>query len=627
MRTPLRLRTILGAVVALGVLNVLGLTAFAAAWLLPATRRLWETTVPLQQLYDNLGEGQYWVEQAFAASAAAVRSDDSAAADRLHASLEGRDRLVGTLPLAAVPRAVRVPMSRAEDKVSRLVVLLDETAALVALGRRRDAQARLVQAESIRAELQPLITGVQAEGLAAVTEGQARVEYLARQLVSLSLIWLLVSVVLVLVALRVFRRRLGEPLEALEEGLARVGQGDLGTTLTVRSHDELEALTNHFNQMTRVLRERAERQGLMAAAGDLLAGVAHEVNNPLMAISATVETRLADPSLSAEARGELERIQCEARRAAQLLRGIVKLVRPGPGRVRPIELGGVVRDAWDLVEFRFRADGVEGRLDLEPTLPPVVAEPHKLVQVFINLLSNAHQAVMSVPPPRRIEVRTFVDGDRVAAEVRDNGTGVPEHVRDLIFRPFFSTQPGGRVGVGLYFSRLLAREFGGDLVHVPGPGAVFRVTLPPAPAGAGAEIQAAQAQRAAAAAPAARSLAGVRILLVDDEPTVRRPIAKFLSLRGAVVREASDGRQALAAVAEEEADVVLADLRMPGMDGLDFYRELRRTKPSLATRVLFLSGDVAQLADVESDPITEERVIAKPIELLELERRILARLA
>jgi CheY-like chemotaxis protein len=121
---------------------------------------------------------------------------------------------------------------------------------------------------------------------------------------------------------------------------------------------------------------------------------------------------------------------------------------------------------------------------------------------------------------------------------------------------------------------------------------------------------------------AARRLAGVRILLVDDEEAVRRPMAKFLNRRGAEVFEAGDGMQALALLATQAVDVILADLRMPRMSGMDLLTALERDRPRLAGRVLFLSGDVAQLGEPGAAAIPEERIFVKPVELAELERRI-----
>ncbi len=420
-------------------------------------------------------------------------------------------------------------------------------------------------------------------------------------------------------ALLVVRRRVWTPLTRLEEGLQRVSEGDLTAEVPVASNDELGRVATHFNHMTRVLRERAEEQGRFAAAGELLAGVAHEVNNPLMAIAAHAELRLADTDLSDEARVEMQSILRQARRASKLLRGLLRFVRAGEKRATHVNLNDVVRSAIDLVSYRFSVDeiSIEGRLD--PSLPPVHGDPNRLEQVLVNLLSNALDALRSVRPPRFLVVDSFVDQGRVCVAVTDNGPGVAPEIADRLFRPFATTKGRRGTGLGLYISRQLIREAAGDLgldaLQVSGRGARFLLWLPPAPSVRGADAE------GPAAAPG-ESLVGTRVLLVDDEDMIRRPMARFLARRGAEVAEASDGVQALERLASFEPDVILADLRMPKMDGAELYAQLQAERPALADRVLFLSGDITQLAGRGLAPVARERVLVKPVELAELERRL-----
>src|SRR2546421_11044671 len=385
--------------------------------------------------------------------------------------------------------------------------------------------------------------------------------------------------------------------------------------------------------MTRVLRDRAEEQGRFAAAGELLAGVAHEVNNPLMAIASHAELRLADGSLPAEQRSEMQSILRQAQRAAKLLRGLLRFVRAGEKRAATVNLNDVVRSAIDLVSYRFSIDevSIEGRLD--PALPTVVGDANRLEQVVVNLLSNALDALRSVKPPRRLIVDSFVQNDRVCVTVTDNGPGVAAEIAQRLFRPFASTKGRRGTGLGLYISRQLGREAEGDLQLTPHGerGARVLAWLPATAASAPASLSPVQlqaAQPAAPPAPAARaaraSLAGVRVLLVDDEELIRRPMARFLSKRGAEVTEAGDGVAALERLRSAGADpqVILADLRMPRMDGAEFYERLLEERPQLAARVLFLSGDITHLAGRGLAEISRDRVLVKPVELVELERRI-----
>jgi signal transduction histidine kinase len=428
------------------------------------------------------------------------------------------------------------------------------------------------------------------------------------------------------------RRRIWTPFTALERGIQRVAEGDLSTQVPVARDDELGSLSTHFNHMTRVLRDRAEEQGRFAAAGELLGGVAHEVNNPLMAIASHAELRLADAKLTAEQRNEMQSILRQAQRAAKLLRGLLRFVRAGEKRTAAVNLNDVVRSAIDLVSYRFSIDEItiEGRLD--PELPTVVADANRMEQVIVNLLSNALDALRGVKPPRRLIVDSFTDdtGGKVCVTVTDNGPGVESEIAGRLFRPFASTKGMRGTGLGLYISRQLVREAEGelDVVKHDGQGARFMVWLPSArqavPTAPVATPQAATPEASVPAAPKL-SLEGIRVLLVDDEELIRRPMARFLSKRGAEIKEAGDGLAALERLKEGyDPQVILADLRMPKMDGAEFYHRLQQERPPLAERVLFLSGDITHLAGRGLAEVPRDRVLVKPVELAELERRIAA---
>jgi CheY-like chemotaxis protein len=249
-----------------------------------------------------------------------------------------------------------------------------------------------------------------------------------------------------------------------------------------------------------------------------------------------------------------------------------------------------------------------------------------LEQVLVNLLSNALDALRGVKPPRRLTVDSFADDGRLCVTVTDNGPGVAPEIVGRLFRPFATTKGRRGTGLGLYISRQLVREAEGDLELVPQTerGTRFLVWVPPAPAGL--VVAAATAAVApVAAAPAGQAiLAGVRVLLVDDEELIRRPMGRFLTKRGAEVRDAGDGEAALELLQSGfEPHVILADLRMPRMDGVEFYQRLQRDRPGLADRVLFLSGDITQLAGRGLAEVPRDRVLVKPVELAELERRVL----
>lgn len=540
---------------------------------------------------------------------------------------------------AVIAPALQTALRRTDDALSRVATALANLVGALDAGRQPEARrlatldqlTRLADHERARA------------GLIARDDLLERQRAL-REAVSAvrrdTLVWLAVGLLVVPALTYVVRRRVWRPLHELEVGLAQVADGDLTVGVPVRGSDELGRLAEHFNAMTRVLRDRAEEQGRFAAAGELLAGVAHEVNNPLMAIAAHAENRLADPAFEGEQRSEMTQILRQARRATKLLRGLLRFVRASEREVTNVNLNDVVRGALDLVSYRFGVDEVTvgGRLDA--SLPPVQGDAIKLEQVVVNLLSNAIDALRAVTPPRQLTVDTWVQDGTVSVAVGDNGKGVAPEIAQRLFRPFATTKGRRGTGLGLYISRQIAREAGGDLALTapPGFGARFVLSLPvaapsapasapstdPAPAPAPAPSSGSRSQAAASAPPAAGSLAGLRVLIVEDEEAVRRPMVRYLTRRGAEVDEAADGVEGLARLRAKPANVILADLRMPRMGGVELYAQLEEERPELAARVLFLSGDVSQLAEPGNTPVPRERVLVKPVELAELERRIIS---
>ncbi|PYP73741.1 MAG: hypothetical protein DMD41_04530 [Gemmatimonadetes bacterium] len=522
-------------------------------------------------------------------------------------------------PYAQVNPALRVRLGRTDEAMSQLGNMLSEIGAMVELRRSAEARRRLLQADSLHAVVDVEMSGAASLGRSELIDRQRNLQAAAQEATRDTALWLLAGACLVPLLVIVVRRRIWQPLASLEQGLTKVSEGDLTAQVPVGKDDELGRLAEHFNAMTYVLRDRAEEQGRFAAAGELLAGIAHEVNNPLMAIAAHAEGRLAEPGGSAEQRAEMQQILRQAQRATKLLRGLLRFVRAGERRVTNVNLNEIVRAALDLVSYRFVVDEitVSGRLD--QTLPPVDADGNRLEQVMVNLLSNALDALRTVRPPRVLTVDSWLEVERVHVAVQDNGPGIAPEIAERLFRPFATTKGRRGTGLGLYISRQLVREVGGDLTVTshPGAGARFVVTLP-----IGTLAPAPIPEPAAPAAAPTYPLAGVRVLLVDDEEPIRRPIARFLARRGAVVTEAADGVAALELLNGEPVDVILADLRMPRLDGPGLHARLQATRPALAERMLFLSGDITQLAGRGLAPMPRERLLVKPVELSELQHRI-----
>ena len=341
-------------------------------------------------------------------------------------------------------------------------------------------------------------------------------------------------------------------------------------------------------------RKRAEGAERLAAMGTLAAGMAHEINNPLTFVAANLAFALDRlQPLRPDARAEeawraLEDAEEGTRRVARIVRDLKAVSRvEGEGR-RPVDLLAEVETALKLAqhELRHRAE-VEVRLG---PVPQVEAEEFQLGQVVLNLLLNAAQALPEGEAARhRVTVTTWTSPDGWAAvEVRDTGPGIPAAVRARIFEPFFTTKPVGQgTGLGLSVCHGLVLGLGGriEVESEPGHGAAFRVLLPPAapPSPAGGAGRLADAP-AVPAAPARG-----RILVVDDEALIGSTIRRILSTHQ--VEVLTDPRQALARLLDGEPfDLVLCDLMMPELTGMDLHAALRSARPGVAARMAFMTG-------------------------------------
>jgi len=472
-------------------------------------------------------------------------------------------------PDAPIPSPLQVEVARIDEALSSLGDALAEIVIRLAQGQRADVATRLTAIDRLVEIAQERRIDGNRAARAYLIERQAALRAAESGARRDTVVWLVSGVALGFVLVVVMRRRVWRPLRELEAGLARVADGDLTVRVPIHATDEIGRLAQHFNAMTQVLGDRAEEQGRFAAAGELLAGVAHEVNNPLMAIAAHAENRLADPTLAEEPRSEMSQILRQARRAAKLLRGLLRFVRVTEREVTLVNLNDVVRGALDLVSYRFGVDEITvgGRLD--PNLPAVEGDAIKLEQVVVNLLANAIDALRRIKPPRELTVDTWAADASVFVAVGDNGEGVAPEIAARLFRPFATTKGHRGTGLGLYISRQIAREAGGDLVLAAAPrgGARFSLSLPLAPATSpavapvappGPAVPQAEAVGRADGTPGGgrgASLAGVHVLIIEDEEGVRRPMARFLARRGAEVEEATDGVDGLGRLRVRAPDV------------------------------------------------------------------------
>jgi PAS domain S-box-containing protein len=376
-------------------------------------------------------------------------------------------------------------------------------------------------------------------------------------------------------------------------------------------------------------REALRQSEKLTAMGSLLAGVAHELNNPLaivMGRAGLLEEKCEDqPALQADA----ARIREAAERCGRIVRTFLDMARNRPSRRSAVSLNEMARAAAEMLLYGYQTHDIALDLALADGLPTVQADADQIGQVVMNLLVNAQQALTGFDGVRRVRVETGVQPGpgvretRVWLRVADNGPGVDEGARARLFEPFFTTKAeGAGTGLGLAVSRSLARDHGGDVVLEPrsgNGGASFLLVLPLV----AAEAQEAPRESAAEAAPAPQA----RLLVVDDEADLAALMRDLLESAGYDVATAESGAIALELLDTARFDAIVSDLRMPDMDGAGLWRQVSARHPELAGRMLFVTGDTLSpnarqfLKDAKGlsldKPFSKADLLAKVAALLE----------
>jgi PAS domain S-box-containing protein len=348
------------------------------------------------------------------------------------------------------------------------------------------------------------------------------------------------------------------------------------------------------------LRDQLVHSERLSAIGELVAGVAHEINNPLQTIVGSVELMMDEES-SPVFRRDLETVRREASRAGQIVRNLLSFVRrSAPDRVQ-IDLNEVVRAVLRLREFHLQQNNIVVEAELHRAALPALANREEIQQIILNLVLNAEQAIQLSGIGSQITVRSYCSGRHQVIEVADNGPGIGPEIRGRIFEPFFTTKDVGQgTGLGLSISHGIAASHGGSLELCAGAdsGACFRFTLPAFIESGHAMARASVDQRGI-----------MRALVVDDEAAIRKLLARLLERHGFEVCEAHSGEAALAIAESAPVSLVLCDVSLPGMSGSHLYRELSIRDPKIARSFIFITGDRSKVhvdEDVRGLPVLEK---------------------
>ena len=326
----------------------------------------------------------------------------------------------------------------------------------------------------------------------------------------------------------------------------------------------------------------------LASVGTLVSGVAHELNNPLTSIAGLSEFLLEQGRENDPSREHLRVINDQAERASRIVRNLLSFARKSPAERVPVDLGEVARGTTQLMSYEMRRAGINVETAIDAQLPPVLGNRDELQQVVLNLLTNAAYALGTLPDksPRNIEVRVGAEAGRVVLRISDSGPGIPADALAQLFDPFFTTKPPGEgTGLGLFLSFGIAETHGGTLSADSSPGgATFALSLPIAPSTA-MPVSAPTAPEVARTGTAPR-----RVLVVDDDPAVRRLVSVLFAHDGHAVDAAADGTEAMDLARRHAYDLVISD-RRAATDAEPFVTALLRERPDWRGRTLLAASD------------------------------------
>jgi nitrogen-specific signal transduction histidine kinase len=354
-------------------------------------------------------------------------------------------------------------------------------------------------------------------------------------------------------------------------------------------------------------REQMEQASRLAALGELIGGVAHELNNPLTAILGFAEVM----SLSPGAEGlseELSIIQKEALRARNIVRDLLFIVRPGTSDRSLIPVGDLVAHIERLRRAAWVQQGITWNIDIEQ--PCVVwGNEHQLTQVLLNLVTNAEHALAD-SPEKRITILGRTTGGRTELSVADTGSGMDEATRSRVFEPFFTTKQGHGTGLGLPLSYSIVQSHEGEIrvESQPGAGTIFTLALPAAPASADGPDDDVEEPGGGT----------VRVLVVDDEPSLRKVCQRLIASMGHECATAENSTVALELATESDFDLVLCDYRLASETADAVVAGFERAAPHLIPRMVIATGATTDAGVVELTERHGLKLIAKPYGVEEL---------
>ncbi len=358
----------------------------------------------------------------------------------------------------------------------------------------------------------------------------------------------------------------------------------------------------------------------LAAVGELAAGVAHEINNPLTGVMGYAQLLMDKQDVSQDVKDDLQKIYEESQRTVKIVQNLLRFARRYKPGKEHVDINDLLERTLELESYKLRTSNISLTINLVPELPLILADSNQLQQVILNLITNAEQATVRTKRKGKITVTTEKVKDYVRIAIVDNGPGIsPEHIT-RIFDPFFTTKEvGSGTGLGLSVSHGIITEHGGRIYaeSESGKGATFIIELPVA---VDSQQSAVEKEKKAAKAKShrPRQKATGNILIVDDEPSIRSILTRTLSNTGHQTQAVSNGKAALRKLAENVYDLLIDDLKMSGLSGRELYEIMKKSHPNMAKRGVFITGDVVTADTHDFLVSTGKPYLSKPFNRREI---------
>jgi signal transduction histidine kinase/ActR/RegA family two-component response regulator len=448
-----------------------------------------------------------------------------------------------------------------------------------------------------------------------INDAYAGISNLRTALTAFGALFIVIAMGSLVFILRSFTR----PVELLTEAARRIGDGDLSGGFTLNRSDEIGLLSKTLDDMKVKLKSSYDlllQSEKMALMGQIVAGIAHELNNPLTIVIGNVQLMMLR-DMNEKDLQSLTRVKDGAERASKIVKNLLAFARQEKPERKPTEVNGLLKKALELRAYELRISNIEVRMELSTDLPETLADPHQLQQVFLNLIVNAEQAMIESHGKGVLRISTRADAGRILISFTDDGPGISQENIRRIFEPFFTTKMVGKgTGLGLSICQGIVGEHGGriDVESAAGRGSTFVVELP---------IQKWAPQLAVAPEPRrAASVSRKRILVVEDEPQIRQLLEDVIRGAGHDVQTAASGRDALDILNRENYDLIITDVKMPEISGPEFYAAVKRKGSALEQRLVFITGDLINPGTLQFIESTGRPWLGKPFDVDAITRTI-----